>query len=501
MTILWTSETAAHATGGRATRPFELTGLSIDSRSIAAGELFVALRDVRDGHDFVRAALDKGAAAALVSRIPEGCTEADPLLIVPDVLTALQDLGRAGRARTRAKVIAVTGSVGKTSTKEMLRAVLSAQGSVHAAEASFNNQWGVPITLARMPADVDFAVIEIGMNHAGEIAPLTRLARPHVAMITTVAAAHLEAFGSLEGIAHEKASIFEGLEPGGVAVVPEGLGVTPILLAAARAHAAKVLTFGEDKGCDYRMLSAQVVGDVTIVKAETMMPAPALTRAGTVPLRPLRRKTLLFKVMSPGRHFALNGLGVLAVTEAVGADPSVAALDMARWQPPAGRGARQRIYLDILDEHQSFDLFDDAFNANPTSLAAALEVLAGAETRDGVGRVRRGRRVAVLGDMLELGPDEIALHEAVARLPAMAKVDLVHCVGPRMRALWQALPQEKRGEWHETAPEMVARAPHLVDAGDVVLVKGSKGSKVSLVVDALKKLGQPDAAELFRGKD
>lgn len=483
MTVLWTSEEAAAATSGEATKAFSITGLSIDTRTIAPGDLFVALKDVRDGHDFVRDALNKGAAAALVSRIPEGCTADDPLLIVPDVLTGLQDLGRAGRARSRARVIAVTGSVGKTSTKEMLRTVLASQGSVHAAEASFNNQWGVPITLARMPIDVDFAVIEIGMNHPGEIAPLTRLARPHVAMITTVAAAHLEAFGSLEAIAREKAAIFDGLEPGGIAVIPSDLSVTPILRRAARAHAERILTFGEKLRSSYRLVSTAIRGDVTIVQAKH------------------GRRKLLFKVMSPGRHFALNGLGVLAVVEAIGGDPAVAAIDMARWLPPAGRGARQRIYLDILDEAQSFDLFDDAFNANPTSLAAALEVLAGAQTRDGVGRVRRGRRVAVLGDMLELGPDEIALHRAIADLPAMAQIDTVHCVGPRMRALWEALPASKRGEWRETAQQMVSRAPHLADAGDVVLVKGSKGSKVSLVVDALKKLGQPDAAELFRGKD
>lgn len=483
MEVLWTAEDAARATGGRVTRGFTVAGLSIDSRTVASGDLFIALKDVRDGHDFVRSALDRGASAALVDRIPEGCTEADPLLIVPDVLQALGDLGRAGRARSRARVIAVTGSVGKTSTKEMLRTVLATQGSVHAAEASFNNHWGVPITLARMPVDVDYAVIEIGMSHPGEIAPLAHMARPDVAMITTVAAAHLEAFGAIEGIAHEKASIFEGLEPGGVAVVPEGLGVSPILTAAAQGHAARVMSFGAEAGCDFQMLSSRIVGDVTIVQA---------AHGG---------QKFLFKVMSPGRHFAMNALGVLAVIEAVGADPAVAALDLGSWAPPAGRGARETVWLDIVDEAQSFDLFDDAFNANPTSLAAALDILAGAEVRDGVGRIARGRRVAILGDMLELGPDEIALHQEIAALPAMGRVDLVHCVGPRMRSLWQVLPPNKRGEWYETARQMVERAPHLVDAGDVVLVKGSKGSKVSLVVDALKKLGQPGAAEAFKGKE
>ncbi|WP_415184780.1 UDP-N-acetylmuramoyl-tripeptide--D-alanyl-D-alanine ligase [Phaeovulum sp.] len=477
MTILWTASDAAAATHGRATRDFGVTGISIDTRALRPGDLFVALKDVRDGHDFVAEALAKGAGAALVSRIPDGCSEADPLLIVPDVLAALEDLGRAGRARARAKVIAVTGSVGKTSTKEMLRAVLAAQGTVHAAEASFNNHWGVPITLARLPRDADFAVVEIGMNHPGEIAPLARMTRPHAALITTVAAAHLEAFPSVDAIADEKAAIFVGLEPGGVAVIPTGLPTTAILERAARARAARVLRFGPTPDADYRLISVQIAEDTTIVQA---------SRAGN---------PLLFKVLTPGRHFAANALGVLALAEAVGADPAIAACDMGQWHPPAGRGARERIFMDIVDEAQSFDLYDDAFNANPASMAAALDVLASAHPRDGIGRVKRGRRIAILGDMLELGPDETALHRALADHPAIASIDLVHCAGPRIRALWDSLPPRQRGEWVETAPELAARVHHLADAGDVLLVKGSKSSKVSLVVDALKKLGQSGAAE------
>ncbi len=479
---LWTSAAAAEATSGRVTRPFVVTGISIDTRTIQPGDLFVALKDARDGHDFVADAIRKGAAAALVSRVPEGCEDA-PLLIVEDVLTGLEDLGRAGRARVKGKVIAVTGSVGKTSTKEMLRAILAHQGRVHAAEASFNNHWGVPITLARMPQDTDFAVIEIGMNHPGEIAPLTRLARPHAAMITTVAPAHLEAFGAIEGIAEEKAAIFEGLEPGGVAVVPSGLSVSPILLAHARSRAERIVTFGPDAGADYRMTAATITGDVTIVQAE---------HAGA---------PLLFKVLTPGRHFAMNALGAIALVAALGVDPTVAGMDLLTWEPPAGRGTRERIYMDILDEAQSFDLFDDAFNANPASLGAALEVLAGAQPRDNVGRVAHGRRVAFLGDMLELGPEERALHAAIAHHPAMPAIDVVHCAGPLMRDLWDELPPNKRGEWFPAAADMAARAPHLIDAGDVILVKGSKSSKVSLVVTALRKMGQPGAAELFKGKE
>ncbi|WP_343082237.1 UDP-N-acetylmuramoyl-tripeptide--D-alanyl-D-alanine ligase [Ostreiculturibacter nitratireducens] len=483
MSVLWTSAEAVAATGGRATRDFAVTGVSIDSRALAAGDLFVALKDARDGHDFVADALRKGAAAALVSRMPEGCTEDDPLLIVPDVLKGLENLGRAGRARARARVVGVTGSVGKTSTKEMLRAVLSAQGSVHAAEASFNNHWGVPLTLARLPRDADFAVIEIGMNHPGEIAPLARQARPHVALITTVAPAHLEAFDSLEAIAREKAAIFEGLEPGGIAVYPADLGVSPILAEAAARHAGRVLTFGGTGAADadYRLSDVQLSRDTTVVRA-------------------VRRENggqpILFKVRTAGRHFAMNALGVIAVAEALGADPVVAACDLGEWVPPAGRGARERIVLDVVEDHLAIELIDDAYNANPASMAAALDVLGAAETQDGVGRVREGRRIAVLGDMLELGPDEATLHAAIAAHPMMSRIHTVHCVGPRMRALWEALPQSRRGEWHETATALAERAHHIADAGDVVLVKGSKGSKVSLVVDAIRKLGQVGAGEM-----
>ncbi len=478
MTVaLWTAAEVAAATGGRATRDFAATGVSIDSRGLAPGDLFVALTDRRDGHEFVAAALAAGAAGALVSRRPEGVAADAPLVIVADVLAALTALGAAGRARSHARVIGVTGSVGKTSSKEMLRAALAGQGRVHAAEASFNNHWGVPLTLARLPEAADFAVIEIGMNRPGEIAPLSRLARPHVALVTTVAAAHLEAFDDIAGIAHEKAAIYEGLEPGGTAILPSGLDVTPILAAAAARHAARRVSFGTGAGDDWQLLATEVVGGATAARA----------RHG--------RQTLLYKVQSPGRHFAMNALAVLAAAEAAGADPAVAALDLGQWHPPAGRGQRETVVLDTVEDGLAFDLIDDAFNANPASMAAALEVLAGAGPRDGIGRISAGRCIAILGDMLELGPTEDALHRALADLPAMRAVATVHCVGPRMQGLWQALPPARRGQWFETAEALAASAHTLVDAGDVVLVKGSKGSRVSLVVDALRKLGQAGASE------
>lgn len=472
--MLWTSGDAARATGGRVTREWQATGVSIDTRTLERGELFVALKDVRDGHDFVAQALAKGAAAALVSRVPEGVAADAPLLIVSDVLKALEGLAAFARARTKARVVGVTGSVGKTSTKEMLRQVLGGQGKTHAAEASYNNHWGVPLTLARMPADADFAVIEIGMNHPGEIAPLARLAQLDVAMVTTVAPAHLEAFDSVEGIAHEKASIFDGLKPGAVAVFNADIEWAEILRRKALEVGAHPVSFGAAEGADFRLLSAQIADEATVCQASR------------------RGEPVLFKVSSPGRHFVMNALGALAVAEALGADPMIAAHDLGRWMPPAGRGQRERIVLDIVEE-TFFDLIDDAFNANPASMAASLDVLIGARPVDGMGRVGGGRRIAILGDMLELGPTEADLHAAIARHPGLEAVHVIHCVGPRMKALYQALPRQQRGEWAETAADLAPRARSLVDAGDILLVKGSKGSKVSLVVDVLRKMGQAAA--------
>ena len=468
---LWTSDDAVAATGGQSTSGWVANGVSIDTRTIAKGDLFVALKDVRDGHDFVAQALQKGAAAALVSRVPEGVAADAPLLIVPDVLRGLEAMGAFARARTQAKVVGVTGSVGKTSTKEMLRAILSGQGKTHAAEASYNNHWGVPLTLARMPVDTRFAVVEIGMNHPGEIAPLARLADLDVAMVTTVTPAHLEAFDSIEGIAREKASIFEGLRPGGVAVMNADIATADILSAKAAEIAAQVVRFGSGADADWHLLEAIPCERATVCRA---------TRNG---------EPLLYKVSSPGRHFALNALGALAVAEALGADPMIAAHDLGRWEPPAGRGQRERIVLDIVEETY-VDLIDDAFNANPASMAASLDVLIAAQPTDGIGRVGGGRRIAVLGDMLELGPTEAALHAEIARHPGLEAVATIHCVGPRMKALHAALPRGQRGDWVETAQDLAPRIRTLVDAGDILLVKGSKGSKVSLVVDALRKMGQ-----------
>ena len=478
MTALWTSDEAATATDGTLQGPsWSASGVSIDTRTLKRNDLFVALKDVRDGHDFVANALEKGAAAALVTHVPKGVDENAPLILVDDVLAALEKLGVAARARTRARVIAITGSAGKTSTKDMLRSVLEKQGRTHAAEASYNNHWGVPLTLARMPESTEFAVIEIGMNHPGEIAPLAKLTRPHIAIVTTVAAAHLEAFPDVDAIAHEKAALFQGLEPEGTALFNADVETAPILNAEAKVFAGRRIGFGEREDASLRVESITLRPDSSIVEGR------------------FDGASFLLKVGAPGRHFAMNALAVFGAAKLAGADRDTAAMDIGAWQAPKGRGQRETLSLDAVED-KTFELIDDAFNANPASMAAAFDVLAVIQPE-----TSRGRRIAILGDMLELGERETELHAALADHTAMSEIDRVDCVGPRMRALYEALPEDRKGTWVETADELAAEAHRLAAAGDVILVKGSKGSQVSRVVDALKALDKVRGPGQERGTD
>lgn len=461
---LWTSAEAVEATSGSTARDWVAAGLSIDTRTIARGDLFIALKAVRDGHDFVGQALEAGAAAAMVDHVPDGLDETAPLLVVDNVQAALERLAAHARARTAARIVAVTGSVGKTTTKEMLRHTLHGQGPLHVAEASYNNHWGVPLTLARMPRETAFAVIEIGMSNPGEIAPLAKLARPHVALVTTVAPAHLAAFDNLAAIAREKASIAEGLGAGGLAVLPADLPDN-VRAALDGAVATDRIWFGEAPDAEARIVSISE------------------TEAGAVVRVCVPQGEALIRLAAPGRHLVRNALGALAAATAAGADLARSAAGLGHWSPVGGRGLREVVTLDPDRPECSITLIDDAFNANPASMAAALDVLALAAPGQG------GRRVAVLGDMLELGPSETALHADIVRHPAIAAIDEIHCAGPRMRAAFDALPPGRRGTWTETAEQMAAQIHALLRPGDVVLVKGSKGARTALVVDAIRELG------------
>jgi len=473
MSTLWTIDdmAAAMRAGKSGALPADVSGLSIDSRSLAKGEAFFAIKgDNRDGHDFVEAALKSGAGLAVVARDQRGHFAADaPLLIVTDVLEALRDLARAARARSHAKVIAVTGSVGKTSTKEALRLALGADGETHASAASYNNHWGVPLSLARCPASVKYAVFEIGMNHAGEITPLTKLVRPHVAIVTAIAPVHLEYFGSLKKIADAKAEIFDGLEPGGAAVLNrDNRQYTQLARAAEAAGVKRIVSFGASAKADARLVRHSLHAECSTVQARIL------------------GEPVTYKLGAPGRHLVLNSLAVLAAAAMVGADLALAALALNNLKPAAGRGVRATLRLP----RGSALLIDESYNANPASMAAAIALLGHAPVGG------HGRRIAVLGDMLELGVQGTALHRALAEPIEAAGVDLVFCSGPLMHALWEALPSGRRGGYAETAVGLEPAVLAAIRAGDAVMVKGSLGSKMGPIVKALERqFARPAALE------
>ncbi|MBD8907438.1 UDP-N-acetylmuramoylalanyl-D-glutamyl-2,6-diaminopimelate--D-alanyl-D-alanine ligase [Methylorubrum zatmanii] len=464
---LWIPSALEAATGGRLIgEPRAIRGASIDTRSLEPGDLFFAIRgEARDGHDFVQAALDKGAGAAVVAASrADDCAGAGPVLAVPEggedpVLDAMRRLGLAARARSRAAIVAVTGSVGKTGTKEALRHVLSAQGATHASVASYNNHWGVPLTLARMPEAAQFGVFEIGMNHGAEILPLTAMVRPDVALITTVEPVHIEHFRSLSAIADAKGEIFSGLKPGGVAVINRDNANFERLLAHAQASkAGRVITFGEHAAADVRANRILTRPDVSVVDA-SVMGIPVTYQLGT-----------------PGRHVAMNSLGVLACIHALGADLARAALSLAGLKPPVGRGERTALRIG---GGEAF-LIDESYNANPASIRAAFATLAGVETGP------KGRRIAVLGDMKELGAAGEAHHRELAEAVAANGIDLVFTAGPLMAHLFEALPVAVRGTAAPKAAELTDAVLATLRPGDAVMVKGSNSMRMGQIVEAVK---------------
>jgi len=453
---LWAAEEAKTATGGQCAGDWTAYGVSIDTRSLEPGDLFIALQgDARDGHEFVAAALDKGAAAAMVSRVPKDVARDGRLLVVGDTQVGLEALGRAARARTAAKIVAVTGSAGKTTTKEMLRLMLAGCGPVAASAASYNNHWGVPLSLARMARSAKFGVFEIGMNHAGEIRALVREVRPQVALITTIAPAHLEYFGSIKAIADAKAEIFEGIEPGGAAILPADNAQFGRLKSHAEAQRiGRVLSFGVGAGADARLVSSEPHGDGQHLVVE------------------IGGERLHLAVGAPGGHIASNATAALLAARELGADLKIAAGALANFTALKGRGARFAA--------GGIEVIDESYNANPASMAAALTVLGELSVKP------PGRRIAVLGDMLELGDDAASLHRALARDIARGRADLVFLCGPHMAALWEALPAQCRGAYAETSSALAPELTGNLRAGDAVLVKGSFGSRMAVIIEVLK---------------
>ena len=467
MTALWSAADAAAATGGRALGAWTASGVTFDSRQIAPGDLFVALKgENTDGHRFVADALARGAVAAMVAG-PVAEIDLERQLIVSDTMKALEKLAQAARARADVRVVAITGSVGKTGTKDMLRLALGGPALCHASAASYNNQTGVPLSLARMPRDARFGVFEIGMNHAREIAPLVALVRPEVAVVTTVVGAHAEFFADgVDGVAKAKAEIFEA--GGRVAVLNRDNKYFAMLAETARRFGfVEIVGFGASPDAAVRLVALAAGADGSDVTAS------------------VHGRTLRFRLNVAGAHYAMNALAVLAAAEAVGVAAEIAAARLAEFGPPKGRGTREMIGTPPA----SFELIDDAYNANPWSMNAAFAVLALA--RPGPG----GRRVAVIGDMRELGADAPALHATLADGIGEHRIDLVYACGPEMAHLWAKLPPAKRGAYAATSTELVAPVREGVRANDVVLIKGSLGTNMAPIVAALRREGSVAAPQ------
>ncbi|MDP3491447.1 MAG: UDP-N-acetylmuramoyl-tripeptide--D-alanyl-D-alanine ligase [Phenylobacterium sp.] len=460
---LWTAAEIAQAVGGEVVGgDFAVSGLSIDSRSVDSGDLFIALAGVRDGHEFVSQALGQGAAGSLVSR-PQG----GPAVVVADTFKALEALGEAARDRaTKVRRGAVTGSVGKTSVTQAVRVGLALAGKAHSSVKSYNNHIGVPLTLARMPRDTERAVFEIGMNHADEITPLSRMVRPHAALITTVGPVHVENFPDGEaGVARAKAEIFDGLEPGGVAILNADNVWFGDLATAAKAAGARVATFGTGEGVDARLLGFNPGPGQAIVRAR------------------LRGQALDFPILQTGFHWGLNSMAVLLMLQALDVTLEDGLIALGAFEPLAGRGAERQVALAGGD----FTLIDESYNANPISMAAAISSLGARKTS--------GRRIVALTDMLELGGEAEAFHRALAEPLDAAGVDLVFCAGPLMKSLWDALPSTRRGGYAESAAQIGPQVAQAVEPGDLVMVKGSNGSRAGVVAAALGELGRAQGGQ------
>jgi len=460
---LWTSSEAAAATGGTAQSDWSATGVSIDTRTLNPGDLYIAIKGERlDGHDYVDAAFEAGAAAALVAADKADAWPDRPLLVVADTFESLNALGAAARQRTEARIVAITGSVGKTSTKEALRFILERQGPTSATTGNLNNHWGAPLSLARMPADTAYGVFELGMNAPGEIGPLSRLVQPHVAIITIIAPAHTEFFPSLGAVADAKAEIFEGLN-GGIAILNRDNAFFPQLAVAAQATGVgRIVGFGAHPDAIARLIDAKLDSDGSDVTAR------------------FNGREIQYRVGQPGRHLIINSLAVLAAADALGADLSRAAADLADVPASKGRGERIRVTIEGGD----IVIIDDSYNASPASMRAAFETLS--QIRPNAG----GRRLTALGDMLELGERSAELHAGLADALRENGIELVFTAGSQMEHLHNALPERQRGAH---AADSAALAPLLCDAvrpGDVITVKGSLGSAMARVVDALRSLEQ-----------
>lgn len=455
--IIWKSSEAENATGGKASCKWNATGVSIDSRKIEAGDLFIAIPGERfDGHNFVKDALNMGAAAAIVTHIPDGITDAAPLLIVKNIMNALQDLGRFSRNRMKGKIIGVTGSVGKTSTKEMLGLAFKGQGKIYLTEGNLNNHYGLPLSLARMPANTNFGIFEIGMNHPGEITPLSKLATPDVSIITTVEAVHLEFFKSVTEIADAKAEIFDGMKARSTAVLNFDNQYYNKLAKAAKLSDLKIISFGEKEGADFHIISYEEKSGKSLIKLST------------------DNNIISYSLGMTGKHQAINSAGVLAVVSAAGGDVKKATANLAKFEAKSGRGK----VFDINYQNKLITIIEDCYNASPASVTAALDNLGRQKTK--------GRKILVLGDMFELGKDGPELHKNLSKKLLENNIDLLFTAGELTLNLYNAIPNVKKGGTAKDSESLGIVLANSLEAGDIVLVKGSRSMKMEKVINFLQ---------------
>jgi len=469
--IIWTAKEAAKATGGETSGDWTATGISIDTRTLRPGDLFVALQgDNGDGHDYAAQALDKGAAAAIVSHIPDNLDDNAALLVVEDTLKAMQDLGQVARHRSAAKIIGITGSAGKTGTKEMLDTAFGALGQSYASKASHNNHWGVPLSLSGMHEGTDYGIFEIGMSNPGEISALTKQVKPDIAIITTIAPVHMESFETVQDIADAKAEIFDSMDHSGIAILNRDNEWFAHLKAKAETRGVKCYSFGENENSDARMIDCLEAANGTRIKADIM------------------GEDIFCTLAIPGRHIAQNALSVLLAVKLLGGDLQKAVKALKNMRALPGRGECE--LLDIGDPGNPVTLIDESYNASPVAMSAAFKVLALIDPGRG------GRRIAVLGDMLELGKKSPQYHNELALPLKAANVHLVYTCGTLMKNLHDALPEEQRGAHKKDSAALARIVPDVLTPGDVVMVKGSNGSKMDVVVEALRTL-----PEKFRCKN
>lgn len=460
---IWSAKEAQKITGGQTTGDWQAMGISIDSRTLEKGDLFVAIvGNNHDGHNFVKMALENGASAAIVSQDIKGVDQ-KKLLLVEDTLKAMEDLAISARKRSAAKIIGITGSVGKTGTKEMLATALDGQGQVHASIKSYNNNWGVPLSLSAMHAGTDYGVFEIGMNNPGEIEPLSQIVKPDIAIITMISPAHIENFGDgLEGVINAKAEIFEGVVEGGSIILNRDNVSFDALKKRAEEKGLKVYSFGEHSTADAKMLDCLEAANGSRIVAN------------------ICGEKINYSLQIAGRHIAINALAVLLAVKLAGGDIQKAAKAIAKQEPITGRGRRE--VIETYQKDNPITLIDESYNASPEAMKAAFKVLALVDPGRG------GRRIAVLGDMLELGKQSENMHADLALPLKAANVDLVYTCGQHMRKLYDNLPANQRGKHTQTSRELAQIVPDVLIPGDVVMVKGSLGSKMGLVVEALRAL-------------